>query len=60
MPRPDESLAGVNILIEGTNQGVITDVTGAFALDVPGKTSVLIFSYIGYISQRIEVGDQTY
>lgn len=54
-----ESLAGVNILIEGTSQGVITDVTGAFALDVPAKTSVLIFSYIGYLSQRIEVGDQT-
>ncbi len=54
-----EPLPGVNILIEGTSQGVITDVEGKYAIDVPGNTAVLIFSYIGYTSERVEVGEQT-
>jgi TonB-linked SusC/RagA family outer membrane protein len=55
----NEPLAGVNILIEGTSQGVITDMDGNFSIDVPGPSSVLLFSYVGYLSQRIEVGSQT-
>jgi TonB-dependent SusC/RagA subfamily outer membrane receptor len=46
-------------MVEGTSQGVITNVDGTFTVEVPSKASVLIFSYIGYIAQRIEVGDQT-
>ncbi len=55
----EEPLAGVNILIEGTSQGVVTDINGKYTIDVPGPASVLIFSYIGYVSERIEVGNQT-
>jgi hypothetical protein len=54
-----EALAGVNIMIEGTNQGVITDMNGNYSIEVPGPASVLIFSYIGYVSERIEVGSQS-
>jgi TonB-linked SusC/RagA family outer membrane protein len=54
-----EPLAGVNILIEGTSQGVITDINGKYSIDVPGPASVLVFSYVGYIAERIEVGNQT-
>ena len=54
-----EGLPGVNILIEGTSFGVVTDAEGAFRLDVPSSESVLQFSFIGYITQRITVGAQT-
>ncbi|HJZ38758.1 MAG TPA: TonB-dependent receptor [Bacteroidales bacterium] len=54
-----ESLAGVNIMIEGTNQGVITDMNGNYSIEVPGPASALLFSYIGYVSERIEVGNQS-
>lgn len=54
-----EPLAGVNILIEGTNQGVITDMAGNYEIEVPGPTTVLVFSYIGYISEKMEVGSQS-
>ncbi len=54
-----EPLPGVNILIEGTNQGVITDMSGNFSIEVPGPTSALVFSYVGYTTQRIEVGSQS-
>lgn len=54
-----EPLPGVNILIEGTSTGATSDVDGSYTLNVPSASSVLLFSYIGYISQRIEVGNQT-
>ena len=54
-----ESLPGVNIVIEGTGQGVITDANGVFTIEVPATTSVLLISSIGYITQRMEVGSQT-
>jgi len=54
-----EPLAGVNIVVEGTNVGVITDIDGNFSIDVPGPASALLFSYIGYTTERVEVGSQS-
>jgi TonB-dependent starch-binding outer membrane protein SusC len=54
-----EPLAGVNILVEGTNQGVITDINGNYSVVVTGPATVLVFSYIGYVSQKITVGTQS-
>lgn len=52
-----EALPGVNILIQGTSTGTITDMDGNFTLDVPGSESVLVFSFIGYESQERVVGN---
>jgi len=50
---------GVNILLKEDNSvGTITDVDGSFSLDIPSKNSTLVFSYIGYNSIEIVVGDQ--
>lgn len=45
-------LPGVNVVVEGTSQGVITDIEGRFTLEVP-LNSVLIFSFVGYKSKEI-------
>jgi TonB-dependent starch-binding outer membrane protein SusC len=50
-----EKLAAVNILIEGTSTGVVSDGNGQYSIEVPAATSVLLFSYIGYVTKRIEV-----
>jgi hypothetical protein len=50
---------GVNILIQGTTSGTVTDADGGYTLRVAGPDAVLIFSYIGYKSQEIRVGNQT-
>ncbi len=58
----DESntaMPGVNILVKGTLTGVITDVEGAYKINVPNAAAVLVFSYIGYAPQEIVVGNQT-
>lgn len=48
-----EALVGVNITIEGTTTGTITDASGKFSLETPGQNQVLVISYIGYETQRI-------
>jgi len=52
-------LPGVNIIEKGTNNGTVTDLDGNFTLTVSSKESVITFSYIGYITEEIRVGDQT-
>ncbi|MFO7369749.1 MAG: TonB-dependent receptor [Bacteroidales bacterium] len=54
-----EPLPGVNISIEGTNSGTTTALDGSYSLDVPGENAALIFSYIGYNTERIELAGQT-
>ena len=50
---------GVNILIQGTMIGTITDLNGAYTIKVPNPDAVLVFSYIGYITEQSTVGTQT-
>jgi len=54
-----EPLVGVSVAIEGSGQGTITDMEGKFSIEVPDQNSVFVFSYLGYISQRIIAGTQT-
>jgi TonB-dependent starch-binding outer membrane protein SusC len=54
-----EVLIGVNIAIEGTTTGAVTDVNGKFSIMVPDRNAVLMVSYVGYATQRIEVSGRT-
>lgn len=53
-----ETLPGVNIVNENTMSGTTTDNEGKYSIEVFGPETVLIFSYIGYRTQRITVGDR--
>lgn len=48
---------GANVLVRGTSNGTISDMNGGFSLDVP-KNAVLQVSYIGYLTQEVQVKDQ--
>ena len=52
-----ESLIGVNVSIKGTTKGAITDINGNFTIDA-STGDKLVFSYIGYQTQEITVGNQ--
>lgn len=52
-------LPGVNILIKNTTVGTSTDNTGAYKLSVQDESAILVFSFIGYVTQEIVVGSQT-
>ena len=51
-------LPGVNISLKGTTTGEITDANGRYKITVPNRDAVLVFSFIGYTSQEITVGNQ--
>ena len=51
-----EPLPGVTILLKNTTNGTTTDGDGKYSITVPGENAVLTFSFIGYITQEIQVG----
>jgi len=53
-----EPLIGATILVQGTEQGTITDINGNFQLKTDPKAT-LIISYTGFSSKIIVVGNQT-
>jgi hypothetical protein len=53
-----EGLPGVNVLIQGTTIGTTTDIDGNYTIDVPNNDAVLVFSYVGYMSETVSVGGQ--
>jgi TonB-linked SusC/RagA family outer membrane protein len=54
-----EPLVGVNIMVNGTKDGTITDFTGNFSLKVPNSAVTLRFSFIGYLSQEVPLEGKT-
>lgn len=54
-----EPLIGVNIVVEGTTIGTISDADGSYSITVPSAESVIDYSFVGYTTQQIRVGNQT-
>ncbi len=55
----NDPLPGVSILIEGTTQGTISDVDGNFSLQVPEGKVILVFSFVGFEQQKLDVSNLT-
>ncbi|HEX7493085.1 MAG TPA: SusC/RagA family TonB-linked outer membrane protein, partial [Bacteroidales bacterium] len=54
----NEPLIGVNVSLEGTTVGTITDVAGNYSLVPPGSSATLVFTYIGYVTQKVQFSGQ--
>ena len=54
-----ESLPGVNISVPGTMIGTTTDGTGQYELRVPSPTDTLMFSFVGFQTQRVPIQERT-
>lgn len=54
-----QPLERVNVHVKGTTNGITTDTHGKFTLNVSNKQAVLQFTYLGYLSQEVVVGNQT-
>src|SRR5690554_4336711 len=55
----NQSIPGVNVLVKGTFTGSVTDSEGNYNINVPPGNSTLVFSFIGYQTQEVEIGNQT-
>ena len=51
----DTPLIGVSVVAEGGTNGAITDLNGHFSLMVSNANSHLTFSYVGYITQKVQL-----
>ncbi len=53
-----EGVPGASVQVKGTSQGTITDLDGKFAFNVPNKNSILVISFIGYVTVEMKVDTQ--
>lgn len=54
-----EPLIGCNVVVVGSNTGVITDIDGRFTLNIPADAKQIKVSYIGYVDQLINLHDRS-
>lgn len=52
-------LPGVNVVLKGGSGGTITDIEGNFNIEVNDQNAVLVFSYVGFLTEEIQVGNRT-
>ena len=53
-----EMLPGVTVIEKGTTNGAVTDINGDYSINTP-VGSTLVFSFLGFDSQEILVGNQS-
>lgn len=53
-----DPLPGVNILVEGTSIGTASDVDGKYSIEIPQENAVLVFSFVGYSSEKVPFAGQ--
>lgn len=53
----EQPLPGVNVLVKGTSTGTITDIKGQYKLTVADEASALVFTFVGYQSEEVSIGN---
>ncbi|MDF1573488.1 MAG: SusC/RagA family TonB-linked outer membrane protein [Bacteroidales bacterium] len=54
-----DPIIGASVRLKGTNSGTISNLDGIYSIEVVDANSVLQFSFVGYVSQEVTVGNQT-
>lgn len=52
-------LPQVSVFLKGTTIGIPTDLDGNYRLTIPSDGDVLVFRYLGYLTQEVAIGDKT-
>ncbi|HRG10255.1 MAG TPA: TonB-dependent receptor plug domain-containing protein, partial [Cyclobacteriaceae bacterium] len=55
----DSGIPGANVMVKGTSIGAVTDGSGNYSISLPDNVGTLIFSFIGFQTQEVEVGART-
>lgn len=53
------TIPGVNVILKGTTNGTTSDFDGNYSLSVPDEGGILVFSFIGLISQEVTIGTRS-
>ena len=54
----NETLIGANVVVKGTTRGTMTDFDGNYRIEIQPGDQMLVFTYLGYDSQEVEIGDR--
>lgn len=53
----EEGLIGATVLVEGTSVGTVTDLDGNYSINVPAGSNTLVFSFTGFKTQSVTLGN---
>lgn len=53
-----EPLSGVSVVVKGTTTGTISNIDGAYTINVSGSNPTLVFSFIGFLPQEVAVNER--
>ena len=53
------ALPDVSVMVKGLNQGTTTNANGKFQLTVPAKAKALVFTYVGFATQEVAIGNNS-
>ena len=54
-----EPLIGANVFVKGSQSGTVTDVEGKFQLEVKDGDKFIVFSYVGYSTKEVSIGNKS-
>ena len=54
-----DAIPGANVVVKGTANGTVTDLDGKYSLSFSGEGAILVFSFVGFVTEEIEVGTQS-
>lgn len=54
-----DGIPGVNVQIKGSVAGTITDLDGTYSLNVPERATNLVFSFVGFRTQDVAIGNRS-
>ncbi len=54
-----EGLPGVNVVLKETTIGTVTDIEGKYTLEVDNEEGALVFSFIGYVTQEVNIAGRS-
>ena len=53
------TIPGVNVVVKGSTSGTVTDLNGTYSLKLPADAQVLAFSFLGYETKEVTIGNQS-
>jgi TonB-linked SusC/RagA family outer membrane protein len=54
-----DPIPGANVVVKGTSTGSVTDIDGKYSVNIADEGTVLVFSFVGFVTEEIEVGNQS-
>lgn len=55
----NQPLPGVTVLVKGTNRGTTTNTEGEYSIQVPSGNNILVFSFVGFLTQEVQINGRT-